>query len=156
MKTRFFFAALISILAFAPVAQADGTESKHASHDHEDTELGEKMDTLSHAYKKLGKQISDASKNAESLELVATIRESAEAALQLEPEKKADLPIAEQAKFVAAYRSKMKAFIAGVEKLGAALEAGDNAAAAQQLAAMKKMQRAAHKEFQKEKPSEQK
>jgi soluble cytochrome b562 len=143
MKIRLLFATLICALATVPCVQAQ-------SHD-DDTELGDKMDTLSNAYKKLGKQISDASKNEDSLKLVATIHSSAEAALKLEPAKKADIPAADQAKFVADYQAKMKSFIAEIDKLEAVLKAGDNAAAAKQMDVLKQMRSEGHKEFQKKK-----
>jgi soluble cytochrome b562 len=145
MKIRLLFASLICALATVPCLQA-----QPAGHD-EDTELGDKMYTLSSAYKKLGKQINDASKNEDSLKLVATIHSSAEAALKLEPAKKADIPAADQAKFVTDYQAKMKSFIGEVDKLEAALKAGDNAAAAKQLDVLKQAQREGHKEFQKKK-----
>jgi soluble cytochrome b562 len=144
MKNRFLFATLLCALAFAPRV--------HAQHDDDDTTpLGEKMDDLSSAYKKLGKQINDASKNEDSLKLVAKIHDAAEGALKFEPAKKADLPPADQAKFVADFQAKMKSFIGEVDKLAGFLKAGDNAAAVKQLDVLKQLQREGHKEFQKKK-----
>lgn len=141
MKNRFLFAILLCALAITPRV--------HAQHD--ETPLGEKMDDLSDAYKKLGKQINDASKNEDSLKLVAIIHNSAEAALKFEPAKKADLPAADQAKFVENFHASMKKFIGEVDKLAALLKAGDNPAAAKQLDVLKQLQREGHKEFQKKK-----
>jgi hypothetical protein len=113
--------------------------------------LDEQMEEINAAYRKLGRQIADPAKNADSLKQVAIIREHATASLKLEPKKKADLPAPEQAKFVAAYQDKMKAFVAEVGKLEAALKAGKNEDAAAVLKALKQAQEDGHKEFRRRK-----
>ena len=71
--------------------------------------------------------------------------------LKLDPAKKADIPADQQAKFVADYQAKMKAFIADVNKVEAALKAGNNDEAAKLLQSLKQDQDEGHKEFQKKK-----
>lgn len=145
MKTSTLLLSLICAALVAPC-----TRAADAGHHHEEqTELGDHMEKLSSAYKRLGRQIEDASKNEDSLKLVATIRTNAEAALKLQPAKTADLPADQREKFVAGYREKMQAFLADVTKLEAALKAGKNDEAKQLLATMKQDQREGHKEFQK-------
>ena len=116
------------------------------------TPLGEQMEKIGGAFKKLGKQITDATKNEDSLKLAATIKAAATKGLEFEPEKKADIPVADQAKFVADFRAKLKEFIGVVDKLTAALQANDNAAAAKVLDEMKNERKEGHKAFEKEKP----
>ncbi len=116
-----------------------------------ETELSGKMEKLSSAYRKLGKQIADASKNEDSLKQVATIKEMAEAALKLQPDKTKIVPEADRAKFLADYQQQMKGFIATVGKLEAALKAGDNATAAKLVEEMKNERNDGHHEFQKKK-----
>ena len=87
-----------------------------------ETELEVKMDEL---YRKLGRQVSDASKNADSLKQVAILKESAAASAKLEPKMKAEIPAGEQAAFVANYQAKMKEFVAEVGKLETALFFGN-------------------------------
>jgi soluble cytochrome b562 len=151
MKLRLLTLTLISALVALPVLCAQEGGPKKMGPKEDQTELGDKMEKLNGAYRKLGKQISDATKNEDSLAQVAIIKESAEAALKLEPAKKKDLPEAEQAKFVADYQGKMKEFIAMVGKLETALKAGDNAAAAKLVDDMKLERNADHKQFQKKK-----
>jgi soluble cytochrome b562 len=151
MKLRNLFVTLVCLLASAAGVQAQEKAAKST-----ETELEVKMDDLNAAYRKLGRQISDASKNADSLKQVATIKEAANAAMKLEPAKKKEVPAADQAKFVSAYQSKMKSFIGNIDKLEAALKAGKNAEAAELLKTLKQDQEEGHKEFRKDKKAKKK
>lgn len=141
MKIRFSLLALALTLVAAPIT----SQAKD-----EETELGGKMEKMSSAFRSLRRQASKAEKNADSLAKVATIREYAEAALKLEPAKKAELPAAEQAKFVAEYQAKMKEFIGLVDKLEAAFKANNNEEAAKIIRTMGDSQKANHKTFKKD------
>jgi soluble cytochrome b562 len=139
MKIRLILATLACALVTIPAIQAADAE----------TELGGKMDKMSSAFRALRRQITDASKNADSLAKLATIKENAQAAMKLEPAWKADKPAADQAKFVADYKADMKKFIELVGKVEAALKANDNDGAGKLLAAMGDAQKAGHKQFKK-------
>ena len=155
MKLRLLTLSLISALVALPILRAQEGDKKMAPKE-PTTELGDKMEKLNGAYRKLGKQAPDATMNADSLKQVAIIKEAAAAALKLEPAKKKDLPEAEQAKFVADYQAKMKEFIATVDKLEAAFKAGDNATAAKLVEDMKTERNDDHKAFQKKKEKKKK
>lgn len=118
----------------------------------ETTELGDHMSKMSSAFKKLRSQIADAEKNDSSLELVATIRKNALAALELVPEKTADVPAADQAKFKTDYVVRMKSLLVDIEKLETALKAGNNEEAKAQIEVLGNAQKEGHKEFRKKKP----
>ena len=150
MKLRILTVSLLSALLALPTMFAQEGGKKKMEKEPE-TELGTKMEKLNGAYRKLGRQINDASKNADSLAQVAIIKESATAALKLEPVKKKDLPAADQAKFVADFQAEMKTFLGLVDKLEAALKANDNAAAAKLVDELKTERNEDHKKFQKEK-----
>src|ERR1035437_1494969 len=90
------------------------------------TELEDKMDVMGTAFRKLKRQMNDATQNAASLQLVATIRLVAEEAVKLVPAKAADVPAAERAKFVADYQVKMKDLLTTLEKLEVVLRADKN------------------------------
>lgn len=155
MKLRLLSLATTTVvLAFQPASRAADEKAPPSAakpaHDHEETELDDKMSTMNSAYRKLGRQINDASKNEDSLKLVGTIRKSAEEALKLEPARKADVAPADQEKFVANYRAGMKRFIAEVVKLEEALKANDNAAAAKLVDSMKAMQKEGHRDFKRQ------
>jgi soluble cytochrome b562 len=147
MKIRLLLFTLVCGLVAAPLIQAqDRPRQKEPA-----TELEDHMEKISGAFRVLRRQISDASKNQDSLQRIATIRENAEVSLKLDPAKKADIPADQQAKFVADYQAKMKAFIADVNKVEAALKAGNNDEAAKLLQSLKQDQDEGHKEFQKKK-----
>jgi soluble cytochrome b562 len=140
-KLRILTVSLLCVLA--PLAGM-GAESKMSA-------LDEQMEEINAAYRKLGRQVADPAKNADSLKQVAIIREHANASVKLDPKKKADLPAADQAKFVAAYQAKMKEFISQVGKLEEALKANKNDEAANVLKSLKKAQEEGHAEFRRKK-----
>ena len=139
LRLRQFGAACVLALAMSSVA--------HAQHDEDETPLGKKMSAMNKAFKAVGRQIDDASKNANTLEQLAIIETNAKAALTLEPEKKAKVPAAEQAKFQAGYQAGMKELITTVQKLQVAIKAGKNAEAVATYDEMKKLQREGHKQY---------
>lgn len=132
-------AALVLSVAFSQVALAQDSDEK--------TPLGKKMSAMNTAFKAIGRQIEDPSKNASTLAQLDIVETNAKAALTMEPEKKAKVPAAEQAKFVADYQAGMKEFLVTVDKLRAAVKAGKNAEALTIIDAMKGQQRDSHKEF---------
>lgn len=115
-----------------------------------ETELGAKMEKIGGAFRALRRQVTDATKNADSLARLATIKEHAEAGMKLEPAKKAEIPSAEQAKFVADFRAEMKKFLELIGKVEAALKANNNEEAGKLLETMAADQKKAHKLFKKE------
>jgi hypothetical protein len=146
MKIRtIVFALAVSCFSISPVAlNAQAAASAHA-----ETELEGKMDTLNGAFRKLRRQVTDATKNAESLKLVAEIKAASEESVKLIPAKAADLPEDERAAFVSAYQTKMKEFFAKLGELEAALKAGQNEQAAKIVAALGDLQKDGHKTFKK-------
>jgi len=79
--------------------------------------------------------------------LVQKMRIAALDAAQLKPAKTEDLPEAERAKFIAEFQKSMKDFAGRLEKLEAALKAGDNAGAAKLVGEIRSAQKEGHKEF---------
>lgn len=154
MKIRLLsLVAFCALVAFARL-QAEETpnapkaaETTKSAKPKVETELSGNMEEIGKAFRRLNRQIGDAAKNEESLTLIASIRERAEASLKLEPAKKAEIPAEQQAKFVAAYRAKMKDFLGNLGKLEAALKAGDNAQAEALVKTLKQDQKEGHKEF---------
>jgi len=140
MKIRVLLITLVCALAVGTRLTAAEPE----------TELGGKMEKMGGAFRALRRQITDASKNADSLAKVATIRQNAEAGLKLEPALKKEKPAAEQQKFVENYRRELKKFIELCGKLEAALKANNNAEAEKLCQAMGDAQKAGHKSYKKE------
>src|SRR4051812_15760728 len=115
-----------------------------------ETELTKRMDKMNGAFRKLRRQATDATKNADSLEQVAILREFAIASAKLEPAKAAAIPEADRAKWVADYHTKMNELLVTIDKLEAALKAGQNEEAGKIVAELNTEQRAGHKEFRAE------
>ena len=126
-----------------------GVYAQDAKKDDTETELGNKMDKISSAWKSAKRQLPDASKNADTLAKLASVKENMTAALKLEPALKAEKPSAEQAKFVADYQAKMKETIVKIDQVTALLKAGKNEEAAELVKVVDQDQKDAHKQFKK-------
>jgi hypothetical protein len=113
------------------------------------TALAKEMGKIAKAYRALGKQIADPTKNDSSLELLATIRDTSVTAATETPAFTADQPEADRAKFVADYQAKQKEFLGAVDKVIADLKAGDNATAAVDAKKLGMEERQGHKAFRK-------
>jgi cytochrome c556 len=134
MKIRILLLTLACALVSVPAINAA---------DKEETELGNQMDKMGGAMRKLKKSVPDAAQNAESLKLVATIKAAAVASAKEKPAwHPADAP---------KFQAKMKEFITKVEKLEAALKANDNATAAKICEELGVAQKEGHKEFKEDK-----
>ena len=147
MKIRHLLITLITASALVLGVQAQ--ETPKAKEDH--TPLGEKMEKIGGAWRAIKRQITDASKNDDTLAKLATIKENMNAALKLEPELKKEKPAAEQAKFVADYQAKLKEEIVKIDEISAAVKAGKNEEAAKLVGVVDQDQKDAHKQFKKQK-----
>ena len=141
MKFRTLLATLLCCVAPLFTQAADSSPS----------ELDDTMEQMNTAYRKLTRQISNPAKNADSLATIAPLRERSLEAVKFDPKRKADVPAAEQEKFVAAYQEGMKHFVEQVTKVEAALKADKNAEAAELLKALKQAQEDGHKQFKRAK-----
>jgi soluble cytochrome b562 len=139
MKIRTLLCLLTLGLAIVPGLRAQD----------QDTELQGKMQKINGAFRKLRNQVGDATKNDDSLAQVAIIKENATAALSLKPMKLADIPEADQAKFIADYQAEMKKLIAAVGQLEDALKAGKNDDAKTIFASLGAIQKEGHTAFKK-------
>lgn len=139
MKIRILLLTLIC--SVATVAGVNAQEGKAKGGDKEETELGNHMDKMGGAFRKLKRQIGDATKNEDSLKLVATIKAESAESTKLTPAWHPD----DKAKF----QAKMKEFNTKVAALETALKAGDNAAAGKICEELGAAQKDGHKEFKK-------
>jgi soluble cytochrome b562 len=133
MKIRILFLSLLCAVAAVPSTRAADKEDT--------TVLGDHMDKMGAAFRKLRKQIDDATKNADSIALVDTMKKEATAASKEKPAWHPD--------DAAKYAAKMKEFIAKIDDLSAALKAGKNDVAAKLVGEIAQAQKEGHKEFKK-------
>ncbi len=115
--------------------------------DSEDSELGDSMDSMKGAFRKLRRQVEDPTQNETSLALVAKLRKACVASTQYLPLKIGRLPAAEQAAAKLDFQDKMKELIATVDELDAALKAGNNEAAAGIIKELTLQEEAGHQQF---------
>lgn len=148
MKIRLLVTTLATTAALALGAGLYAQAPKEGAKD-DQTELGAKMEKVGGAWRAIKRQITDASKNAETLAKLATVKENMTAALKFEPELTKEKPAADREKFVANYRAKLKEEITKVEKIIAAVKAGKNEEASKLIGVVDQDQKDAHKEFKK-------
>ncbi len=144
------FRLLLALLLIGPAAAPLATSQEESAEEH--TELGDKMEKMNAAWRKLRRQLADPAKNASSLELVAAIRAASAGADQLTPAMAADVPEADRAKFLAGYRASMKKFAGLLDSLETALKAGNNEEAGKALTDIANFQKEAHKSYRKPPP----
>jgi hypothetical protein len=145
MKIRILTTALICAIVALPVTRAQ--EKKD-----DQTEMGAKMEKASGAWRAAKKQADKPEQKVDTLAKLATVKENLNAALKYEPAKTADVPEADRAKFLAAFRDKLKMEIANVEKVEAAVKAGAPAEEIGKLIGeVDKTQKEGHTEFKKKK-----
>lgn len=143
MKTACRLLFLLSLTFADPFALSAADEKP-------ETELTQKMDRMSAAFRKLRRQAADPAKNADSLAQVAILRETAEASAKLEPAMVATIPAERRAQFLAGYRAKMDELITAIGRLETALKANENEAAVKIIADLSALQKSGHKDYQAE------
>ena len=148
MKIRILFTCLALALVSVPVVRAQAP----APTKEEDTELAKKMHVIGKSFRKLKNQVADPAQNADSLELVAAMLGAAKDSLALTPEKAADVPADQKAKFVDDYKAGVQTLIDKLGKLQDALKAGQNDQAAKLVTDLNSFEGKEHKEFKKQKP----
>lgn len=136
------FAIVMSFAICAPLARAADDKAKG------DTPLEDEMIAANNALKKLKMQITDASKNQSSLELIQEMQKHFLAAKGMEPvrtKKEAD-----KTKFVVDYRKAMVTLMSEMLKLEGAVLDGKNDEAAGILKSLTKIKSDGHEKFQEE------
>ena len=132
-----------ALLVIAPVSDRFASAA-------EDTELMKQMEAMQDHLKKLRKSIKDPKENAASLETLAMFQEATVRSKGQVPARAAQVPEAERAKFVAAYRKEMVALLEHLCKIEVALLDNDNAKAEELFKALKKIEDDGHEKFSNE------
>jgi len=151
MKIKLLLSCLALLVAGAPAGRA--AEDKRSGQPAEKhTELGDKMEKINAAWRKLRRQVAEPAKNADSLALLAEIRAASAGTEKMMPDKAADLPAADRAKFQADYAAGMRKFAGLLDQLEAALRTGRNDEAGKLVSAIADFQRESHKAFRRPPP----
>jgi soluble cytochrome b562 len=133
--------------AAAVVPAAPAAAPAVAPADEKKTDLDLRMDRVSKAFRKLRKQVSDPTQNASSLALLATMQAALAEAVDLTPEKAADVPADQKAKFMEGYKAGIKGMQDEFTKLGDALTAGKNDDAAKIVADIFALEKKDHGDY---------
>lgn len=136
------FAIVMSVAISAPLARAADDKAKG------DTPLEDEMIAANNALKKLKTQITDASKNASSLELIREMQKHFLAAKGMEPARAKKE--ANKAKFVADYQKAMINLMSEMLKMETAVLDNKNDDAAGILKNLAKVKSDGHDKFQEE------
>lgn len=138
------------LVAMAVATTGYSLKAQEAAGQHDEKPLEKAMSGIGKAYKALGRQIKDASKNESSLALVAEMQKQTVVAKGIVPDTIAEAPAADRAKMVVIYRKLMGQTLKAEVDLEANLLDGDNAKAAETLAELKKLMGDGHKQFRKD------
>ncbi len=136
------FSLPTSLTAQDPLPKPAATEA--------DSEIIPPMERIASAFRRVRRLASSPANNAETLTFLETIRTEALASRKHMPMMAADLPEAERPKFLKAYQARMDEFIGILDKVSAAIKAGDNATAASLVLGLPDFQKQAHADFKKE------
>jgi soluble cytochrome b562 len=137
------FAVVMSFAITAPFARA-------ADKDKGDSPLEDEMIAANKALKTLKTQITDASKNASSLQLIGEMQKHFVAAKDMEPLRSKKVPEGERAKFLADYRKAMINLLSEMLKLESAVLDNKNDDASAILKNLTKIKSDGHDKFQEE------
>lgn len=143
MKIRLLLVTLISALAVTSVGLRAADEDQ--------TELGAKMEKMGGAWRRIKAQVADASKNDDTLTKLGTMKQNLTAALQLEPETAQSKSGADKEKYVAEFHARIQKEIDRIDKITAAVKAGNNADAAKLVDEVDHDYKDAHKTYKKKK-----
>jgi soluble cytochrome b562 len=156
MKIRIVLPLLSALFILSPILRAQdamGSAPAAAAGDKEvKTDLDKKMDVVGKNLRKLKKQVSDSSQNDSSLQLLATMEGALKDAMNMTPEKAADLPDDEKAKFMADFKAGLNGMLDEFTKLETAIKAGQNDDAVKIVAEIEALEKKDHKAFRKPKP----
>lgn len=116
----------------------------------EDTPLAKEMEKISKALKSINRNLADVAQKDANVAKVAEAQAANVAATKLEPAKTKDVPAAERAKFLAAYKTSMENAGKSLDALKAAIEGGKTDDAKTILDKLNGQKKEGHKEFKAE------
>ncbi len=135
---------LSGLLVAAPLTAPPAARAAEGA---EDTELAKQMEEMDDDLKKLRKSLKAPAENPASLELLSKLQMVTVTSKVLIPVKAAELPEAEKAKFVAAYRKDMAVLLEHLCQMEVALLDGDNAKAEELFKGLKKIEDDGHEKY---------
>lgn len=133
-----------SLLTLA-LTLAVGFTSALAAED--DTPLMKEMKAMNKNLRTLKRQVADATKKDENIQLIAGIKKSIDASIKLQPAQTKDIPAAEKAAYLDKYKAQMTDMHKMFDELDAAVKAGKGDAAAAIFEKLSQAKEKGHKDF---------
>ena len=113
----------------------------------EDTPLEKQMQILARGMKQLSVQISDPSKNQDSVALIESLKHATGISKELMPRKTASIPQADQEKFLTAYKAQIDKLTEAFSQIEEAIKAGKNDQAKTVFATIGPIKKEGHSKF---------
>ncbi len=113
----------------------------------EDTPLAKEMKVVNKNLRTLKRQVGDAAKKDENLQLLAGIKKSLEASAKLEPAKTKDQPAAQKAAYLDNYKKQMTDLAKSFDDVEAAVKAGKPDDAKKAFEKLSEQKEKGHKDF---------
>jgi len=137
LRTLLLVTALVSIIPLCTDARADAP----------DTPLEIQMQALARGTKKLSLQVSDPTKQQDTVSLLESLKQTAAMAKTLEPRKTASIASADRAQFLAAYQSQMDKLTAAYDQIETSVKAGQYDQAKSILSTLGPIKKEGHSKF---------
>jgi len=113
----------------------------------EDTPLEKQMQILARGMKQLSVQISDPSKNQDSVELIESLKHATVTSKEFMPRKTASIPQADQERFLSAYKAQIDKLTDAFSQIEEAIKASKNDQAKVVLATIGTIKKEGHSKF---------
>ena len=113
----------------------------------DDTPLEKQMQIMARSMKQLSQQITDSTKQQESIMLLETLKKAASDSKGLDPRKMASIPQADREKFLTAYKAQMDKLSEAFNQIEEALKARKYDQAKVQLATVGSIKKEGHSKF---------
>ncbi len=113
----------------------------------EDTPLAKEMKTMNKSLRTLKRQVGDASKKEENLQLLATIKKTLDASAKLEPAKTKDVPAGEKAAYLDKYKKQLADLGKSYDEVEAAVKADKPDDAKKAFDKLSEQKEKGHKDF---------
>lgn len=121
--------------------------SFHAVAAEEDTPLAKEMKTMNKSLRTLKRQVGDASKKDENLQLIATIKKTLDASSKLQPAKTKDVPAAEKGAYVEKFKKELADLGKAFDDVETAVKADKADEAKKAFEKIGEMKEKGHKDF---------
>jgi hypothetical protein len=113
----------------------------------DDTPLAKEMKAMNKSLRTLKRQVADATKKDENVQLIAGIKKNIDASMKLQPAQTKDIPAAEKAAYLDKFKHQMTDMSKLFDELDAAVKAGKTDVATATFEKLSQSKEKGHKDF---------